>query len=139
MMFAGIIWAIIVLCSTYYLKSCVITKFTQTDRVDYHLGTMLGARGRQQASGNRNGNRPLEPKFKGGTPGYEDVVFAYRKGMKQGDWKENLQALLVIEASSMKYGGSCLTRAIRTMEFLENPELLEPGANSLVLITKKQN
>ncbi len=79
----------------------------------------------------------MEPKFKGGTPGFEHVVFTYEKEMKQGDWKENLQVLLGIAASSTKYSGACLARAIRTMEFQDNPKSSDPGENMLTLLKKK--
>ena len=137
MMFAGIIWAILVLFSRYYSKSCVITEFTRNDMVDYHLGTMPWAEGRHQASNNRNGNQPMEPKLKGGTPGFKHVVLTYKKGMKQSDWKENLQALSGIAASSTKYDGAHLARAIRAMAFQYNPKTLGWWENASTLLKKK--
>ncbi len=78
-----------------------------------------------------------EPKFKGGTPGFKHVVFTYRKSMKQGDWKEHLQLLSRIAASSTKYGGACLAQAIRTMAFQDNPEPNNMGDKALTLLKKK--
>jgi hypothetical protein len=106
MMFAIIIRAILVLSLTFYLKRCVISNLELIDTVECPLGTMSGAKGRYQPSNNQGGNRSSEPKFKGGTPSFEHVVFTYRKGMKQGDWKDHLQSLSGIAASSTKYGGA---------------------------------
>ncbi len=77
--------------------------------VDHHFRTMSGAKGRHQALNNRSGNYAMKSKFKGGTPGFEHVVFTYGKVMKQGNWKDHLQLLSGIVASSMKYSGARLT------------------------------
>ena len=82
MMFAGLIWAILVLSSTFYFKRCVITDVVQNDKVDCPLVTMSGAKGRYQPSNNRGGNCLSEANFKGGTSGFEHVVFTYRKRIK---------------------------------------------------------
>ncbi len=119
------------------LKSCVITKFTQTNRVDTHLGTMLVARERQQASDNRNGKKSTELNFKGNTPGFEHVVFTYRKGTEQGNWKDNIQVLPGISACCTKYGKDHLARAIRIMAFPDKSKPSNPGANASTLKTKK--
>ena len=63
----------------------------------------------------------MEPKFKGGTPVLKHIIFTYGKRVKQGNWKENLQALSGIAASLTKYVGDHLARAIRKMKFLANP------------------
>ncbi len=78
-----------------------------------------------------------EPNFKGGTPGSEHVVFTYGKGMKQGDWKEHLQSLSGIAASSTKYGGDRLARAIKKMGIEKNPEPDKPDGKSKTLLVKK--
>ncbi len=57
--------------------------------------------------------------------------------MKQGNWKENLQALSGIAVSSTKYDRACLTRAIRTVAFQDNPEPSDPGENKTTLLKKK--
>ena len=137
MKFAIIIRAILVLSSTFYLKKCVTSNIELIDTVECPLGTMSGAKGRYQPSNNRGGNRSSEPKFKGGTPGFEHVVFTYGKGMKQGDWKEHLQSLSGIAVSSTKYGEARLARAIRKMGFEANPEPSKPGENAMTLVTKK--
>ncbi len=57
--------------------------------------------------------------------------------MKQGDWKDHLQLLLGIAASSTKHGGAQLARAIRTMTFQDNPEPVKPGDKASTLLKKK--
>ncbi len=106
--FEIIIWAISVLSSTFYLKRCVITDLELIDTVDCPLVTMSGAKGRYQSSNTRGRNRLSEPKFKGGTPSFEHVVFTYRKGMKQGDWKDHLKLLSGIATRSSNHGGARL-------------------------------
>ncbi len=137
MKFAIIIWTILVLTSTFYLKRFVISSLELTDTVECPLGTMSGAKGRYQPSNTRGGNLLSEPKFKGGTPGFEYVVFTYGKGMKQGDRKEHLQSLSGIATSSTKYGGARLTWDIRKMGFEDNPEPEEPDEKAKTLVTKK--
>ncbi len=78
-----------------------------------------------------------EPKFKGGTPGFEHVVFTYRKGMKQGNWKEHLQLLSGIAANSTKHCGAQLAQAIRTTVFQDNPKPTNPGDEAWMLQKKK--
>ncbi|MCP4747259.1 MAG: hypothetical protein GY874_14125, partial [Desulfobacteraceae bacterium] len=56
--------------------------------------------------------------------------------MKQSDWKEHLQSLSAIAASSTKYGGAQLAQAIRKMGFKANPEPSKPGENATTLVTK---
>ncbi len=109
----------------------------QNGKVDHQLGTMLGAKGRQQAFNNRSGNRESESKFKGGTLGFKHVVFTYGKGIQQGNWKEHLQLLSGIGVSFMKYGGACLARAIRTMGFQDTPKPNDPGEKASTLLKKK--
>ncbi len=47
--------------------------------------------------------------------------------------------LSVIAASSTKYGGACLTQAIRTMMFQDNPKPNNPGEKASTLLKKKCN
>ncbi len=102
-MIASIIRAILVLSSTYYLKVVLSLNLCGSTRWIVG-GEPCQALERSDTLLTIMETTQNKPSFKGSTLGYEDVVFVYRKSMKQGDWKSNLQSLSEIAASTTKYG-----------------------------------